>query len=154
MDEIRYNSILVPIDGSSKSFEAYDYALKICNLFGDCSITILHVINEDNIKQIHTHQGEDINALLRKYQNQAEKYFNKAFHKARSKGYEDSFIERISTTILQGEPAAEIIKFTKEKDFDLIVMCLRGKKHIAEYMIGHVTERVIRVSKIPVIVIP
>lgn len=147
--EIRYNSILVPIDGSNKSFNAVKYALKLALFFEDCSITICHVVNKDKIKQISMYQGINIDQLEQKYIEQGEKYCRRAEQEARVIGFDENNIE---SKILLGNPVEEIIKISPS--FDIIVMAARGKQHVTEYVIGHITDRVIRLSEIPVLIVP
>ncbi|MFX1409596.1 MAG: universal stress protein [Promethearchaeota archaeon] len=149
INEIRYNSILVPIDGSNKSFNAVKYALKLAFFFKDCSITICHVINKDKIKQISMYQGIKLDQLEQKYIEQGEKYCRRAEQEARIIGFDEN---NIDSKILLGNPVEEIIKISPS--FDIIVMAARGKQHVTEYVIGHVTDRVIRLSEVPVLIVP
>jgi nucleotide-binding universal stress UspA family protein len=68
---------------------------------------------------------------------------------AKSSGFNENFIK---TIITKGDPVEKIIETSK--NFDLIVMAVRGKKHAVEYLMGHVTERVLHLSDIPVLVVP
>ncbi|MFX1320647.1 MAG: universal stress protein [Promethearchaeota archaeon] len=149
INEIRYNSILVPIDGSNKSFNAVKYALKLALFFRDCSITICHIINKDKIKQISMYEGLNIDQLEQKYIEQGEKYCRRAEQEAKIIGFDDKNIE---SKILLGDPVEEIIKMAP--NFDIIVIAARGKQHITDYIIGHVTDRVIRLSEVPVLIVP
>jgi nucleotide-binding universal stress UspA family protein len=147
--EIKYNSILIPIDGSSRSLNAVKYALKLAMLFGNSSITICHVIDEDKIKQISSHQGVSTDQTEQKFVEQGEKYCKRAQQEAKLTGFIKS---KIKSKILLGNPVEEIIKLSST--FDIIIMAARGKQHITDFVIGHVTDRVIRLSKIPVLIVP
>ena len=59
----------------------------------------------------------------------------------------------VESVILEGNPADEIVKFAEENDIDLIVMGTLGKTGIQRFLLGSVTENVIRHSKKPVLVI-
>ena len=78
INNIQYDSILVPIDGSSKSIEAFNYALKFSTLFRNCAVTLCYVINEDNLKQISSHQDVTNEDLEKRFRELGQKYFNKA----------------------------------------------------------------------------
>lgn len=58
----------------------------------------------------------------------------------------------IESIILEGKPANEIIDFAEKSDVDLIVMGTHGKTGIQRFLIGSVSENVVRHSKIPVLV--
>jgi nucleotide-binding universal stress UspA family protein len=53
-----------------------------------------------------------------------------------------------------GVPADVIIEFAQEKDIDLIVMATHGRTGLTRFMIGSVTEKTIRQSTIPLLIIP
>ncbi len=59
----------------------------------------------------------------------------------------------IESIILEGSPAVEIIDFAEKNDIDLIVMSSHGKSAIQRFPIGSVAEKVIKHSKIDVLVV-
>ncbi|TFF97778.1 MAG: universal stress protein [Promethearchaeota archaeon] len=148
-NEIKYEKILIPIDGSSKSIEAFEYALKFSSAYTDCQLHILYVIDEDNIEQVRSHGNESYGDLVNRYEQQGQNYLNKAFQSAKKINYNLSHIQK---KIVKGNPVEEIVNYAKE--FDLIIMAARGKKHIIEMMMGHVTERVLNLSNIPILIFP
>ena len=148
MNKIECNSILVPLEGSPKSYEAVDYALEIARLFKNCSITLCYVIEENILKPLAAYQGEDINVLFEKYEEQAKIYYNNAVKIADKKGFDSTLI---MIKILRGDPGEEIVKFSA--NFDLIVITVRAKLHSPENSIGKVTRYVLSMSKIPVFVV-
>ncbi len=56
--------------------------------------------------------------------------------------------------IRHGKPFAEIIKFSEERSADLIVVGSHGRTGIEHVMFGSTAERLVRRSKIPVLIIP
>ncbi len=148
MNKIEWNSILVPIEGSPKSYEAVDYALEIARLFKNCSITLCYVIEENILKPLAAYQGEDINVLFEKYEEQGKIYFENAIKIAKKKGFDSTLIK---TKIFRGDPGEEIVTFSA--NFDLIVITVRAKLHSPENSIGKVTRYVLSMAKIPVFVV-
>ena len=59
----------------------------------------------------------------------------------------------VEPVVLEGNPAHEIVKFAEENDIELIVMGTLGKTGIQKFLLGSVTENVVRHSKVPVLVI-
>jgi len=147
-EEITYNKILVPIDGSSKSIEAFKYAVKFAKKYTHCEVHILYVIDEENIKKLSLKEEESYSELSRRYRQQGQNYINKARQEIRLLNYDNSLIKE---KILKGAPVKEIVDYSS--GFDLIIMSARGKKHVVDIMMGHVTERVINLSEIPVLII-
>ena len=56
--------------------------------------------------------------------------------------------------ILSGRAYKVIIEESEKKDYDLIVMATRGLTHLSSYLIGSTAERVVRLSRQPVLTIP
>ena len=52
-----------------------------------------------------------------------------------------------------GSPYQEILNVAQEKGVDLIVMGTHGRSGIAHFLIGSVTEKVIRTAPCPVLVV-
>jgi nucleotide-binding universal stress UspA family protein len=59
----------------------------------------------------------------------------------------------VSAFIRVGNPVEEINTFAAENAVDLIVMGTRGRGGLAHLLVGSVTERVVRTSKVPVLTI-
>lgn len=55
--------------------------------------------------------------------------------------------------IIEGQPAKEILKLAEEESVDLIVMGTLGRSGIEKFLLGSVADKVIRGSKIPVLVV-
>jgi nucleotide-binding universal stress UspA family protein len=58
------------------------------------------------------------------------------------------------TFIRFGKPSDEILQFAEENAVDLIVMGTHGHTGLRHLLVGSVTERVVRVSKLPVLTVP
>ncbi len=139
---------MIPIDGSPKSFEAAKFAIRFSDLFENCSLTLFYVI-EERIHQIRSYPEGESSDLHEKFKTQAQKYFNKVISDARAIGFNENLI---NSKIVQGDPVEEIVEISK--DYGLIIIARRGKRHAIEYLMGHVTERVLNLSEIPVLVVP
>ena len=59
-----------------------------------------------------------------------------------------------ATFIRFGSPHDEITKFVDEMKVDLIVMGTHGRTGLAHLLVGSVTERVVRTSRVPVLTVP
>ncbi len=54
--------------------------------------------------------------------------------------------------VLEGNPGDEIIKFAQENDIDLIVMGRLGKSGVSRFLIGGVSDKVVRGSNVEVLI--
>lgn len=77
---------------------------------------------------------------------------NEYLEKIASEIQEENLTTKIATRI--GVPYQEILKFSQENDVDLIIMCTRGESGFTRWLVGSITEHVIRGSRIPVLIIP
>jgi nucleotide-binding universal stress UspA family protein len=60
---------------------------------------------------------------------------------------------KVRSEVLLGRPAEEIIDYAREQNADLIVMCSHGRSGIGRWVFGSVTEKVLRGSETPILVI-
>ena len=135
----KINNILVPIDGSDASIRGLNLAIMFAKSL-DAKITVLNVIRYSNgfqfpvsseIKQIH--------------QKNAERIILEAQNMARKQNI--LFIGKI----LKGNNIGrEIIKFSKIKKYDLIVIGSRGPYAGSETFLGSVANYILHKTKIPV----
>jgi nucleotide-binding universal stress UspA family protein len=75
----------------------------------------------------------------------------KAVKQVKERG-EASGVE-VREVISEGHPSNEIINFAKDSNADLIVMGTLGKTGLDRFLLGSIAEKVIRSSKIPVLVV-
>jgi nucleotide-binding universal stress UspA family protein len=59
----------------------------------------------------------------------------------------------VETAILQGNPHERIIDYADENGVDLIVMGTHGRTGVDRYLLGSVTERVVRTADAPVLTV-
>ena len=56
-----------------------------------------------------------------------------------------------STDVVQGNPASTIVEYAERYDYDLIVLPTHGRTGLSRYLLGSVTEKVVRLSDVPVL---
>lgn len=61
--------------------------------------------------------------------------------------------ERVSRSLLLGTPFAEIIRFAREHDVDLIVLGTHGRSGLKHLIMGSVAEKVVREAPCPVLTV-
>ncbi len=60
----------------------------------------------------------------------------------------------INIVVLSGDPAEEIIKYSKLNGVDLIIMSTHGRSGFSRLMFGSVADEVIRQTEVPVLLRP
>jgi nucleotide-binding universal stress UspA family protein len=59
----------------------------------------------------------------------------------------------VETTIVEGTPSREIVRFAEREGCDLVVMGTRGRGGIDRLLLGSVAEKVVRASEVPVLTV-
>ncbi|SEL21548.1 universal stress protein [Haloferax larsenii] len=134
-----YDTILVPLDGSAPSDVALERAIDLADRM-DATVHALYVVDE---RVLHATQL-DSGGLIRAYEDEGERIVSKAVEKAEAAGVD------VVTEVQHGTPHRTILSYADESDIDLIVIGTHGRRGLERYLIGSVTERVLRLSDVPV----
>ena len=134
------NRILVPVDGSKKSFEALDRALTLAG-FTHGQVTCIHVIPHV------TEGGPRTKSFDKQLQEDGKTLLKKAEKRAGNKNV------KFSTKLLRGSPGHVTLHTARAGKFDHIVMSTTGSGTATKGMIGSVSNHVLQKSKIPVYLI-
>lgn len=118
---IHVKRILYPTDFSSYSNQAYFHAVSLAEVH-KASLTILYV----NVPG--SAETEDPSAM--REQLEQIRPANPAI--------------AVTHVFLEGDPAAEIVRYATDASMDLIVMGTHGRSGIERLLVGSVTERVMR----------
>ncbi len=138
----KIKNILVPLDGSSTSLKGFNLAMALAKSL-DAKITAINVIRfsdgfqfpvSSEIKQIHA--------------KSAEKIISEAQRMARKENI--SFIGKI----VKGDNIGkEIVKISKTKKIDFIIIGSRGPYPGSETFLGSVANYVLHKANIPITII-
>ncbi len=166
LPKVDIKNILYTTDLSENARYAFAYAVSLANLY-DAKITLLHVLPEvpaladkniigyigaDRWQQIKAHHFQEAKeALIGKRRDRLAvkdvlQQFSENAKKGEAVGTDEIIVER-------GNPVEEILKQAEERHCDLIVMGTHGHGVLEEAMIGSTARRVVRRSKIPVLVV-
>ncbi len=131
--------ILVPIDFSQDSFNALDETL---NFIKDPNkITVIHVLSP-----LEAVDPAVIWATLN--DETRKKNIENAFYER----YPKSLIDNLKLKIKIGNPSLEIVDYAKNNNIDLIIIASHGRTGLNRFLLGSVTEKVVRLAKCPVLV--
>src|SRR5262245_37578485 len=137
--------VLVPIDFSPMSKQAYQYALKFAERFG-CEVILLHVI-EPETAIAGTPLAVDIFAQPEEDTSAAKAEL--ACLVTSSDKPANSFISKVRI----GHAPNEITKAAKEFNVDLIIIATHGYTSWRHLCIGSTAERVVRTAPCTVLVV-
>ncbi|MBP1679390.1 MAG: universal stress protein [Bacteroidetes bacterium] len=138
-------SILVPTDFSPHADDALEYAVSFGERNG-AEITLLHV-DEFNVSPLGAAGVRD--EAVAAYQRRKGQFFEERFQRARA-ALEGRNV-RLRTQLLSGRAYKVIVEESERLQYDLIIIPTRGLTHLSENLIGGTAERVVRLSRQPVL---
>ena len=137
-----YRRILVPTDGGPETDRAAECALDLAARY-DAALYVLFVV--------------DTNALP------LDAHARRMFEHVEDEGYraETELVERademgiapVVSEVGEGSPHEVIARYVEDNDIDLVVMGTHGRRGLDRYLLGSVTERVLRLTDVPVLVV-
>lgn len=124
--------ILVATDGSTHAKKALEYASDFASKY-QATVHLIHVI-----APLHSVPEGYVDRKIEDHQQRiAKEIIEKAEKEMKKKG-----VESYQSTILQGNPAREIIEFARDNNVDMIIMGSRGAGVFETLMLGSVSHRV------------
>ena len=142
---LRLKKILVPIDFSPPSKNAFRYAVRFAQEFGG-ELTLLYVLEPQSMTGFMA--IPEATAFVESDIVAAGKNLRSLIASVRN-----SRIERPRWKVRGGLPAHEIVEAAKEMDVDVIVIATHGYTGWKHFCIGSTAERVVRAAPCPVLVV-
>ncbi|HHL39739.1 MAG TPA: universal stress protein [Deltaproteobacteria bacterium] len=143
----QFKKILFPTDFSSASESALSHALTIAVKFS-ARLYVLHVIDTSREAAGFYVPHLSYEKLDGEMRAGAKQMLDK-FCVSNLRDFED-----YEPVILMGAPDVEITNFARNSGVDLIVMATHGMSGIERLIFGSTTERVLRKSGCPVLMVP
>ena len=153
-----YTRILVPLDGSKLAEQVLPQAVGLARSFG----AVLHLAQVISIPRelegilensLAGPPPLDPNLDLARLvvaarQSKSREYLERLADRWRDKDV------KAETAVLEGVADAEILDYTRKHKIDCIVVTTQGLSGIHRFLLGSVTDRLIRSSEVPVVVVP
>jgi nucleotide-binding universal stress UspA family protein len=138
-----YESVLIPTDGSGDMSVVADHGVALAEKFG-ADVHTLHVVDDraygsipddvqQRVEETLTADGEDATKAV------AQRAIEAGLDAVRE--------------VRWGNPPAGIVAYATENDIGLIVMGTHGRTGYDRYLLGSVTEKVVRVAPMPVLTV-
>jgi nucleotide-binding universal stress UspA family protein len=134
-------TILVAFDGSEQSQKAFDLGLEIATKF-NAKLLVMGIVRlpEPAI-------SVEIDAML----DRGKTHFAEEFAQLGEKAKELNV--QFDTVVEVGHPAEHILRYAEDNHADMIVMGRRGLNRATRFILGSVSERVMRYAHCPVTVV-
>ncbi len=166
--KVEITKILFATDLSENARQAFAYAVSLANLY-EAQLVILYVqfddmeveeklikfVGEDKWEVIKKQSLEDAREVLIGKKKQSETIRRVLNHFCNGALEQTCGQEGMKDEILisSGDPVEEIIQQASKKNCDLIVIGSHGQSTTSDKMIGSTVEQVIRLSRIPVLMV-
>jgi nucleotide-binding universal stress UspA family protein len=136
-----FENILLPFDGSEGAAEVLHHASEIAH-WADATIRVLYVADtaRDSVTVVG---GESVDALVQEGEDVVDEAAKTL----------DTLGVSYSTDVVQGNPAQAIAEYADQYDQDLVVMPTHGREGLSRYLIGSVSEKVVRLCSVPVLTV-
>jgi nucleotide-binding universal stress UspA family protein len=137
-----YKTILVPTDGSERAMYAVEHALDLASKYE----ATVHSVYAIDVTALPTDTG--VLELIDKSESVGQRAVDSVIERA-----ETANIETVDGTVANGPVPQVTLNYTREHDIDLIVMGTHGHTGLRHYLLGSVTEKVVRLAEVPVLTI-
>jgi len=147
---VSYRRLLCPVDASPCSGVALRAALDLAERF-DARVLVLHAYSVP----AHIEPGVLVWAAVgpRPIWQLAEEQATAEIEQLLAE-LGDAGRARIDVHVEAGDPALSIVQATHRESIDLVVMGTHGRTGARRMVLGSVAERVVRLARCPVLVIP
>lgn len=139
-----YDRILVPTDGSEAADSAVDHATDLARQY-DAELHALSVVDTRDLRfGAPAASPNEVEAAM---EERAETATSRVRDRAAA---ED--VDAVAA-VRNGLPSEEIRAYVDAEDCDLVVMGTHGRTGVERYILGSVTERVLRRGDVPVLAV-
>ena len=134
--------IMAGLVGSETGYRAADFGMALAKKLG-CKILFVNVVGASTSEPNYTISAD----MVGSFQVMGREALSRCADKARAHSI------LFETEQLSGDPADEIIRDAKETGCDCIVIGRKGLGRLEKLLLGSVSEKVLKHSEIPVIIV-
>ncbi len=143
MESKNYQKIIIATDGSKQVGKAIEAGVELAKLTGAKLYAVYVIVQTGYSPRDFGWEGS-----LREFlETEARKAVTSVEEAGKASGI------NVESVILEGYPADKILEFAEQEGMDLIVMGTLGRTGIDRFLMGSIAEKVVRHSKIPVMVV-
>ena len=145
---MKISDILVPVDFSPNSLQAFDFAKSLIDPDGE--ILLLHVIDSDFVSRLRDEGFSSEETAVSRLREKAGVRFQEILQDVSKPG------PQVDSMVVVGTPFAEILRMSVDLDFQMMVLGMHGKRAemIERLLFGSTAEKVLRGARLPVICVP
>ena len=142
----RLKTLTVPLDGSPAAEQVLPHVADLARAL-DMKVVLVRVVSTSQVfGEYVTFQYEEFSKYL---SDEATKYLRQISSQLRLRG-----VSSVEERLLHGPPANALVDFANETQDNMVAMTTHGRSGIGRWLLGSVTDRIVRHSGDPVLVIP
>ena len=141
---VRIRTILCPVDFFPASLRAAEYAIGLARKY-DAKLHLIHIVSP--VLYSDQQYAFNVSEIIENLEKQSAREMKKLESSARDAGL------TVHTTIRTGDVRREIESEIRRKKADILVMGTHGRRGLEKWLLGSVTERMLRRSSIPVLTV-
>jgi nucleotide-binding universal stress UspA family protein len=146
-----YEHILIPTDGSDVAESAVEHALDLAEKY-DAEVHALYVVDIDSVNlSLGTEQVDRLKQGRFDEMEELKSKANEATGAVATRGAERDV--EVVEHVAGGRPHTVIADYADDHGMDLIVMGSHGRAGVRRALLGSVTERTLRSTHVPVLVV-
>ncbi len=139
-----YDDVLLPTDGSDGTAAAAEHAASIAQNY-DATVHVLAVADSRN--RFESPSG---GVAAEAWEESERERASQAASETAARLPDEVPVEAV---VESGVPKSTILEYVEEADADVVVMGTHGRTGLDHYLIGSVTEKVVRASPVPVMTV-
>ena len=145
MKSIPRRQILIATDGSETANEAADFGIEMVGCSG-AKVYALYVIDTSPYRSVSLDKiwSDEVLAEHEREGREATSYVENI---GKAAGVE------VESRVLKGHPAEKIINFAEDNNLDMIIVGSLGKGRYERAVLGSISDKIVRHSKVPVLVV-
>ena len=139
-----YDAVLVPTDGSEGTRGAVEHAIDHARRY-DAALHVVYVVDA----RVGVVRETTPDAIFEELETRGQRAIDDVITQA-----EAAAVDTIEGVVARGDPHQAILDYVDDADIDLIVMGTHGRSGLDRYLLGSVTEKVLRLTEVPVLAVP
>lgn len=148
-----FDRILIPVDGSKNSEKAAKAGIELAKLSRGKALIVYvadigkYMSSAGLIPPFGGISPEAVDSIVASIREAGEKAVLQVNKLAEASGIASEIL------IVEGDPASEILRIAEDNKADTIVMGSIGKTGLEKFLMGSVAEKVVRNSRLPVLIV-
>lgn len=142
-----FKTVVVPLDGSALAEVVMPHVTELAKKM-NFELVLLRVCSLPTPVYTTQEYMPDLGEIWDQMKKEAKGYLDEKVRQLQKEG-----VRRVSSVAVEGEAAEKIIDLARKNFHSLVAMCTHGRTGIDRWVLGSITERVVRHVSEPVLVI-